>query len=80
MAANEKQKEALAKARAAKAEKAAQKTINVGEVDNSNKSNKDVWLQGLLTAITVCDIKHESQVKTVIPLADEILRVYKERF
>lgn len=96
MAATEAQFIALAKVREKKAALAAErKTLNqkideeLGlEIGTSEKLAKvktpdevrNVWLQGLLTAIVTKDVRHAGHIESCIDIADSVMAAYTEKF
>ena len=88
MAVSEKQLAALQRARDAKALMSINKTSITGisppkskPIDNSGElSDKRIWLDALFTSIKTLQIKSAVYVRDAIPLADEILKQYKDKW
>jgi len=79
MAATEKQIESLKKAREARAAK--NQTTGTGVVPVKNDTyHGRVWVDALLTAMKNKQVSHASHVADCMPIADEVLRLYKEKF
>lgn len=41
---------------------------------------RNVWLQGMLTSIQTNEIRHPSQLKSAVSMADAILAEFKQKF
>lgn len=87
MAASEKQKEALARARAARAEKKVADVVETSSGPIVTKSQPvqpsydgRVWIDGLLRAMQTREVKTVNGIKDCVPLADEVLAQYKAKF
>ena len=83
--ASEKQLAHLEKIRATKAAKQTPPNEESGEKIQSSSSlsfmtDDKVWFEGLLVALRNKEIKSANEVAAAVPIADEILRVYKAKF
>lgn len=82
MAGTQQQIDNLAKARASKKAKAEALNQNKPtEVNQSNLTDGDVWLRGLLIGMKAKDVRAVGYIKTeAVPFADEVLALYKAKF
>jgi len=80
MAASEKQKEALARARAARWKNNTERLEVKSQPPVQQQNDGLVWLNALTTAMPNKQVVHVNHIEDCVPLADEVLRLYKERF
>lgn len=85
MAATEKQKEALARAREIKKIRGTELGSNLPPPILKPKatnvpSYEEVWLRGLLTAMRGRDVKIAKDVQPCVNVANAVLDAYKEKF